>query len=457
MHKIKGTPLRLEDIVNHLEDGVLCCKNDAMLTIVYANASFYEMIGYKDGEITVLFDQIQKSVVGSGDPIDPQKFIPMLEKDHFANFEIRLVKKDGHHIWVSCHIGLMAMEDGMAYFCGIISDITQKRLLLKRDREQLKLIQKARLELAESEERYRIIMEQAADPICDYNFKTQELYCSYPFVERFGLDVRVDGLLDKLYHSDLIFHEDRARIMCDIYGIIDGTIPKNEEYRIKNRDDHYYWYRVHSTVIRDKLGTPLRMIGFITDIDKQKKETMSLKEKAEHDLLTGLYNRMTTTALIDKAISKSDSSGCHALCAIDIDNFKNVNDYLGHLVGDEVIVDIAAEIKKQFREDDIMGRIGGDEFVVFLRDISPLDVERKAQILQDFFREIHPNQDKDYKITGSIGIAIYPRDGKNYRELFIKADTAMYAAKNGGKDTYCIYSKELESTVHDATKYDNRI
>jgi diguanylate cyclase (GGDEF)-like protein len=276
-------------------------------------------------------------------------------------------------------------------------------------------------------------------------------------VEKFGLDVQAEGLLDKLCHSDLVFRDDRVRMLRDIYGIIDGSIPKNEEYRIKNVDGLYYWYRVHCTIIRDKLGEPLRLIGFITDIDKQKKETLSLKEKAEHDLLTGLYNRITTTTLIDKAISQSDSNSCHALCAIDIDNFKHVNDILGHLVGDEVIVDIASEIKKQFRENDIMGRIGGDEFVVFLKDISPSDVQKKARILQNFFRRIHPDQDQNYKITGSIGIAIYPQDGKNYRELFVKADAAMYAAKNSGKDSFCIYSKELESVVHDPAKYDHRI
>ncbi len=457
MYEIAVNKISLENIVNHLASGILCCRNDAVLTIAYASNSFYKMIGYKEGEVTALLGKMSNSVLKNDPPIDLHQLAISLKKDCFSEFELKLIKKDGHHIWTNCHIRLMTLEDGTEYFCGMVTDITQKRRSLKREREQLHAIKKAERELAVSEERYRIIMEQAADPICDYNFQTQELYCSNPFVERFGLDVGVDGLLDKLYHSDVIFHEDKARIMRDIFGFIDGTSPKNPEYRIKNVDNHYYWYRVRSTVIRDKRGAPLRMIAFITDVDRQKKENISLKKRAEHDLLTGLYNRVTTTALIDKAISESNSNSCHALCTIDIDNFKNVNDTLGHLVGDEVIVEIASEIQNQFREDDIMGRIGGDEFVVFLKDISPEDVQRKSKILQEIFCNTHPREDEDYKITGSIGIAFYPRHGKSYRELFAKADTAMYHAKNSGKDACCIYSQELSELFHDITKYDHRI
>jgi len=456
MYKMAVDKLNLESIVNYLGGGILCCKNNSVLTIVYASSSFYKMIGYEDGEITALFDYNQNLVLGNSPPIDWRRLAVSLKKSNFIELELKLIKKDGHHIWTNCHMRLMTEEDGTEYFCGIMSDITLKRRLRKEQREQLKAIKRTERELAASEERYRIIMEQAADPICDYNFKTQELYCSPPFKEKFGIDVGVDGLLEQLYHSDLVYSDDKSHFMSDLYGIIDGTSAKNPEYRFKNMDGNYRWYRVRCTVIRDKKGEPLRMIAFITDIDKQKKENMSLKEKAEHDLLTGLYNRMTTIALIDKAISQSSGSS-HALLVIDIDNFKNVNDSHGHLAGDEVIVDISTKIKNQFREGDIIGRIGGDEFVVFLKDIPLLGVKKKCEILQGLFHSVHPKDDQYYKVSGSVGVAVYPRDGKSYRELFLKADTAMYAAKGEGKDAYCMYSEELKNVGHDIEKYDHRI
>lgn len=456
MYKMAVSKLNLEKIVEYLGDGFLCCRNDPFLTIAYANYSFYKMIGYKYGEITALLGDTQR-VMGNNPPIDWRKLAINLKQDIFTNFNLMLIKKDGNSFWVCCHMRLITTEDETEYFCCMISDTLYKYQWHKGEREQLRSIKKAESELAASEERYRIIMEQAADPICDYNFKTQELYCSPPFKEKFGLDVGVDGLLEQLYHSDLIYNEDKSRIMTDIYGIIDGVSMKNTEYRIKNVDGLYHWYKVRCTVIRDKKSIPLRMIAFITDIDKQKKETMVMKEKAEHDLLTGLYNSMTTSALVNKVISESNTNSSHALFVIDIDNFKNVNDSHGHLVGDEVIIDISSKINKIFREDDIIGRIGGDEFVVLLKDIPYLDIKKKCEILQGVFHGAHPQNDQCYKVSGSIGVAVFPRDGKSYRDLFAKADTAMYAAKNSGKDAYCIYSEQLHELMHDITKYNNRI
>ena len=198
MHENKVNQLSLDNIVNHLGDGILCCNNDALLTIAYASASFYHMLGYVDGEITALLGQAPDGVLKNDPPINTQELSARLKKEHFALLELKLRKKDGHHIWAECHVGLMTEDDGTEAFCSMVSDVTQKRLSLKRDREQFQAVKQAKMELAESEERYRIIMEQAADPICDYNFKTQELYCSYPFVENFGLDVQAQGLLDRL-------------------------------------------------------------------------------------------------------------------------------------------------------------------------------------------------------------------------------------------------------------------
>lgn len=451
MSQTAADQISLERIVNCLGGGVLCCKNDAVLTIIYASDSFYQRLGYEDGEITALLGEKPNRLLVNSPPVDWKKLAVSIKQNLLIEIELRLMKKDGSHVWMNCHMRLMVEDDGSEYFCGMVSDIGEKRRLLKGEREQAKVIKRAQMELAANEERYRIIMEQAADPICDYNFKTQELYCSPPFKEIFGLDVGVEGLLEQLCHSDLVFDEDRTRIIEDIYGIIDGTKVKNPEYRLKNADGGYRWFRVRCTVMRDKRGTPVRMIAFITDIDKQKKEHMVLKEKAEHDLLTGLYNGVTAAAMIDKKISQKNR-GNHALLVIDIDNFKNINDSHGHLAGDKVIVDIATKIKNQFREGDIVSRTGGDEFVVFLKDITLGQVKKKCELLQQAFHSACPQGDKGYRSSASIGAAFYPRDGENYYELFRKADIAMYAAKSSGKDACCVYDPGLVETLRTVNK-----
>lgn len=166
------------------------------------------------------------------------------------------------------------------------------------------------------------------------------------------------------------------------------------------------------------------------------KRNTSVKGKGGTRPLTGLYNHVTTTVLIDKAIAESKSDSRHALFVIDIDNFKTINDQLGHLLGDEVIEEIGAKLKEQFREDDIVGRIGGDEFVVFLQNIpSNKVVSLKSRVLNELFRNLQARGNVECKISCSVGVSSYPADGKNYHELFRKADIAMYAAKKAEKIT----------------------
>lgn len=162
-----------------------------------------------------------------------------------------------------------------------------------------------------------------------------------------------------------------------------------------------------------------------------------LKIRAENDLLTGLYNKITSELLISDYLETEGKNGRHALFVIDIDNFKNVNDEMGHLIGDRALIDTAAGINDSFRISDIKGRIGGDEFIVLLKNIaSDEDIRKKAEDLCRLFKSI-----KVYngQISGSVGAAVYPDHGTTYTELFEIADKAMYHSKELGKDGYYIY------------------
>lgn len=451
MHNTTASQLNLERIIDHLDGSILCCKNDAVLSIVYASAYFYKTLGYENGEVTSLLGDNPESILRNDPPVDCQKLGAELRRNGFAERELKLIRKDGHHIWACCRIRLLTDKDGEEYLCGLLFDVTQKHRFRKKEREQIEAIKKAESELEASEQRYRLIMEQAADPIFDYDLKTRQIYCSPSFQARFDFHIYDESHLYKLRESDFLFEEDRERAFHDLAEALkeDKSSPRIGEYRLKNLNGRYGWYRLRSTVIHDGHGAPVRIIIFFTDIDKQKKETMLLRERAERDLLTGLYNHVTTTSRIDKVLAESKNGSRHALFVIDIDNFKNVNDQLGHLLGDEVIEEIASKLKDQFREDDIIGRIGGDEFVVFLQNIPSDKILRmKSRILNELFRGTQTDGAMTCKVSCSVGVSVYPTDGSNYHELFRKADIAMYAAKNRGKDICCIYTRELESAAH---------
>ena len=162
------------------------------------------------------------------------------------------------------------------------------------------------------------------------------------------------------------------------------------------------------------------------------------KEKANRDALTGLFNREYFELSSSNSLEK-DSLTSAAIVFIDIDDFKHVNDTLGHMFGDDILCCVAKRVLGIFRHTDIVARYGGDEFVVFVNGINRPELEKRLKQLCDVFRFPYRNETVTYQISGSIGAAMFPEDGKNYEELLDHADCALYVAKERGKDQFAMY------------------
>lgn len=177
-------------------------------------------------------------------------------------------------------------------------------------------------------------------------------------------------------------------------------------------------------------------------------EAQKLKIRSEMDLMTGLYNKTTTEVLIHEKLKQS-SHNQHVMFVIDIDNFKSVNDTSGHLAGDHVIKIIADLISSHFRKTDIVGRIGGDEFVVLMVDVPSMDIvhSKVSELIQ--LMRYKPNLTIPENVTLSIGIAGNNKQDTSYGELFAKADAALYRAKEDGKACYREYGVEPISLEED--------
>ena len=159
--------------------------------------------------------------------------------------------------------------------------------------------------------------------------------------------------------------------------------------------------------------------------------------------MTGLLNKTAMQEEVEHYLSKSDYGAIHAMMMIDTDNFKNVNDNLGHDYGDKVIKFVASTIKDIFRETDYVGRMGGDEFMVFMKNTTKKITEERAERLNDRIRKVFVEKGKTVGISCSIGIAYYAKDGSDYATLFKAADKALYEAKEAGKDCYRTFNKEI--------------
>ena len=176
------------------------------------------------------------------------------------------------------------------------------------------------------------------------------------------------------------------------------------------------------------------------DIDEEKREEQKLVTAAKMDKMTMLYNRQTTMESINR-ILRDEPDNNHVLFMIDVDNFKTLNDTRGHQAGDEFLIDLASEIKHSFRETDIVGRIGGDEFFALMRNVPGDSITlRKAQELLDTIQEVCEDY-TDLNLSSSIGISMYPQDGTTLEELYAQADGALYEAKRKGKNRYVFAKK----------------
>ena len=176
-----------------------------------------------------------------------------------------------------------------------------------------------------------------------------------------------------------------------------------------------------------------------TDIDVQKQKEQRLIMAAKMDKMTMLLNRETTMEYIRQTLSEEPEAR-HVLFMLDVDNFKHLNDTLGHQTGDEFLIALATELKKSFRETDIVGRVGGDEFFALMKDVSDLSlVTKKAQNLLTTIQKVCA-QYSTVSLSGSIGISSYPENGKTLEQLYDKADNALYLAKGKGKNQFVFSS-----------------
>ena len=195
----------------------------------------------------------------------------------------------------------------------------------------------------------------------------------------------------------------------------------------------------------------LSYVTTVTDMSAFKHAEDQLRHLALHDPLTGLVNRTVLLDRLDHALAACRRTGGRlALLFIDLDRFKYINDSLGHAVGDELLRRVASRLKNAIREEDTLARMGGDEFVVLLKDVS--SASAAAQVAVKLGRKLHQPYrigNQELTVTMSLGISLYPDNGEDGATLLQHADTAMYRAKEGGRNRYVFYQSEMTARVHE--------
>lgn len=304
--------------------------------------------------------------------------------------------------------------------------------------------------LEKEKEKYRLIAELMDSALWEYDIAMKSLKQYRKLKGKYQDELLiVEDFRNTAISKGWICPEDIPvfEAYCDSMDRGDELI--NYDLRALGDNGEYIWLRYQGAVLRDSDGNPNIIMGRTINIDREYKDHEKLVQKTERDALTGLYNRATAKEKAEQYFAHSNSektSECSSFMIIDIDNFKQANDQWGHLFGDILLETFAGLIENLFESTDIVGRIGGDEFVVLQKGIiKPDQIEKYAKAICDIARKQLNLVRSNSGITVSVGIAVFPTDGKDYETLYRKADVALYRAKSMGKDQYALYDPCMDA------------
>lgn len=295
------------------------------------------------------------------------------------------------------------------------------------------------------EKLFRIASEKSGVIIMSYIIKTKQLHFINP--DMFGLKLpdKIDNAPENFVHY---LSDKNKNLHEELHTILKNM--ENEEGKrtffvtVKHSDQEELILRIQLTSLFGTNGEIRQCIGVIEDAT----ETQHLREKADRDSLTGLYNRSYAVEKINGMLQEfSPAPECvHACVLMDLDNFKKLNDTLGHQKGDQALQDVANILRQHFREYDIVCRLGGDEFLIFVQNIPRNVIEKNIGSLLKKLTLTYEKEEKKVCITVSAGIYLVKEPGHDFRELYQKADETLYRVKNSSKNGYRIYGQTLNGS-----------
>jgi diguanylate cyclase (GGDEF)-like protein/PAS domain S-box-containing protein len=318
-------------------------------------------------------------------------------------------------------------------FRGINRDVTERTLMIEA--------------LSQSEERYRTILAEIQEGYYEVDLAGNFTFVNDATCRQLGYSR--EELIGMNYRAYVPKEEVKGmhKAWNKVYRT--GKPLQSHPFTCIRKDGTQIFLESSVSPLRNNEGKIIGFRSISRDVTEHKQFEQKLAEMATHDLLTGLPNRvlLSDRFTIALALSRRSRNGL-AVLMLDLDRFKNVNDSMGHDVGDKLLKAVGKRLEVTMRKSDTVARIGGDEFVLLLPQIPKADEASKfAQRILDAFREPFIFDDHQIDITTSIGIAVYPEDGKDIESLLKNADTAMYRAKEQGRNVYRFYDGEETGTL----------
>jgi len=327
---------------------------------------------------------------------------------------------------------------------GIFIILTAFAIIYYREKQkrELILVEEAK-RTALQQRRYQTIVECSDDLIYEISLNGESNIASDKIRKKFGWEIprQVDELDFAKAMEILHVHPDdeqtfRQTMLTNGIGKFDEQV-----LRVGKANGEYIWCRVYRTLLMDDNHNVVSILGKIVDVDEEVKEKLQLEHKSRTDLLTGLLNKQTFEKEVREYVENHNTEGS-CFVFLDMDHFKEINDRFGHSVGDQVIKETAKKIQLLFANFDLVGRFGGDEFCVFVKEIPRDTLIDKLKFAVKKMEQEYAYEGGVVKISASIGAAYCKKENIGYKEFMDVADAAAYQAKDNGRNCYII--KDVE-------------
>lgn len=409
-------------------NAIFLANFDEEMSIYYANERFYQIFSKSQDGFRTYYEN---SFVASLQGIERSHFLQELRKNFheqkICKLDVEIANIHNISKWYSLEMQVVSLGKDVRKIKGFLLPIGHRVELMK--------------ELELRNQYLSAIQELTTGALFYVNPKSRKVKHHSEALKSLGFPLELEQFPVCL--RSMLHPEDVDGFEQYVEEVMEGC-GENYSLRYRTGTAAYSWAKVRMVPIQNDTGQVVELIGHIENMDAE----LQLLERATIDPLTNALNKDYVRETIETILCTAEINGekkrRHALFFMDLDNFKTVNDTLGHQFGDFLLEEFGKRMATTIRSEDIFGRVGGDEFVFLIRNIPNMNIliNKAQQLLETIYEPFDDGQTK-HRMSGSVGVAVYPDHGTNYDELYQHADLALYRSKHRGKNMATIYKAEF--------------